>query len=562
MKAKLKVSIALMLAVCMLLTFAGPSFAQPTDIQGHWAESQINKWVNQGLAKGYTDGTFKPNNSITRAEFITLVNRALGYTETAEINFSDVSPTDWYAGEIAKAKAAGYVSGYQDGTIKPNSQISRQEVASMLARILKLEADNPNIVNSFKDAQAIPQWSKGSIAAVVEKGYMGGYPDQTFKATRSITRAEAIVTLDRAVQPSAVQPVEPAEINYDKAGTYGPASGTETIEGDVTISASGVTLQNLVITGDLLLAESIGDGDVTLKNITVKGETIIKGGGKNSVELVDCDLPSITVDKDGVRIVAKGKTSVKIVKLESGATLVELSISGPGFENVTVTQEVPKDAKISLSGDFTNIEVAAAEVKVSLEKGSIKDLTVTKDAEDAEINLAKNTKVEEMTIDAKITIKGKGEIDTANVNADGVKSEIEPKETQGKEISEERRTTGGGGGGGGGDSDSDSKVEVTAIKVTGVANVGETLTAEVTPSGAKVNYQWMSSGSKDGTYTNIKGATNKTYTLTEADAGKWIKVKATGTGNYKGTVESKPVGPVKEFNVISNILEAEFEVTK
>lgn len=371
MKAKLKVSIALMLAVCVLLAFAGPALAQPTDIQGHWAESQINKWVEQGLARGYTDGTFKPNNSITRAEFITLVNRALGYTETAEINFRDVSPTDWYAGEIAKAKAAGYVSGYQDGTFKPNSQITRQEVASMLARILNLGADNPNIVNSFKDAQAIPQWSKGSIAAVVEKGYMGGYPDQTFKATRSITRAEAIVTLDRAVHPSEGQPA-PTEVNYDQAGTYGPASGTETIEGDVTVSAAGVTLQNLVITGDLLLAESIGDGDVTLKNITVKGETIIKGGGKNSVELVDCDLPSITVDKDGVRIVAKGNTSVKIVKLESGATLVETSIDGPGFENVTITKEVPKDVKISLSGDFRNVEVEAADVKVFLEKAVLK----------------------------------------------------------------------------------------------------------------------------------------------------------------------------------------------
>jgi len=82
--------------------------------------------------------------------------------------------------------------------------------------------------------------------------------------------------------------------------------------------------------------------------------------------------------------------------------------------------------------------------------------------------------------------------------------------------------------------------------VTGVAKVGETLTATITPSGATASYQWMRSDSedKDGTYTNISGATEKTYKLVAADVGKYIKVKATGTGDYKGTVESKPVGPV------------------
>jgi hypothetical protein len=82
--------------------------------------------------------------------------------------------------------------------------------------------------------------------------------------------------------------------------------------------------------------------------------------------------------------------------------------------------------------------------------------------------------------------------------------------------------------------------------VEGVAKVGETLTATITPSGATASYQWMRSDSedKDGTYTNISGATEKTYKLVAADVGKYIKVKATGTGDYKGTVESKPVGPV------------------
>jgi len=82
------------------------------DIGGHWAEDTIAKWVEQGLISGYTDGTFRPDNSITRAEFMALVNRAFGFNKKAAIGFFDVSATDWFYDEIAKAVKAGYISGY------------------------------------------------------------------------------------------------------------------------------------------------------------------------------------------------------------------------------------------------------------------------------------------------------------------------------------------------------------------------------------------------------------------------------------------------------------------
>ena len=99
------------------------------DIEGHWAEKQIIYWMRKGITNGYSDRTFKPDNYITRAEFLTLVNRAFGYTQTASVKFTDVSPKDWYYTEIAKAIAGEYVGGYPDNTIKPNEAISRQEVA-------------------------------------------------------------------------------------------------------------------------------------------------------------------------------------------------------------------------------------------------------------------------------------------------------------------------------------------------------------------------------------------------------------------------------------------------
>jgi len=235
---KLKVRFLNLVLTVLLSVFAGatPSFAQPADIQGHWAEKQIGDWVAKGLASGYPDGSFRPDNSITRAEFITLVNKSFGFTVQARIYFNDVSSTGWFYNEIAKAGAAGYISGYEDGSMRPENEISRQEVAVILTRLLKLKIpDSADELSKFADAGSFPRWSGGAVSAVVAGGYMVGYPDQTFQPAKSITRVEAVATLDRAKGA----PEESGAVGkaFDKAGIYGPESGAETIEGDVTVSA-------------------------------------------------------------------------------------------------------------------------------------------------------------------------------------------------------------------------------------------------------------------------------------------------------------------------------------
>ncbi|MCX5780363.1 MAG: S-layer homology domain-containing protein, partial [Firmicutes bacterium] len=82
---------------------------QPSDIQGNWAEPQITAWLDKGIVHGYPDGTFKPDSSITRAEFVTMTNQAFGFSASVPMQYTEVHTSDWYAGEIAKAQAAGYV---------------------------------------------------------------------------------------------------------------------------------------------------------------------------------------------------------------------------------------------------------------------------------------------------------------------------------------------------------------------------------------------------------------------------------------------------------------------
>ena len=221
-----KTVLAAMLSIYMLLALTGYALAAGfNDIQGHWAETQINNWLEKGLAGGYEDGTFKPNNEVTRAEFVALVNRSFGIeSQGAEADFTDVQPGQWYFQNIAAAKAEGYIGGYPDGTFRPNQTITRQEAASILVRLSGLEQTTEGLAQ-FKDAGQIPDWSRASSGAIAKAGFMGGYPDGTFKAQKSITRAEAIVTLDRAL---GYKP-EP-----------GPVTGAGAIEGTVTLEGEAL----------------------------------------------------------------------------------------------------------------------------------------------------------------------------------------------------------------------------------------------------------------------------------------------------------------------------------
>ncbi|WP_027365547.1 S-layer homology domain-containing protein [Desulfotruncus alcoholivorax] len=407
--------------------------SMPPDISGHWAQSQITDWLNQGLAGGYPDSTFKPDNSITRAEFMVLVNKAFGFTETAQARYKDVKTSDWFATDLARAKEAGYVSGYPDGTIRPNNSISRQEAASMLARLLKLNTADTSSVSKFKDAAQIPRWSKGAISAAAAAGYMQGYPDMTFRPEKKVTRAEAIVFLSRSLAGGNSPAVPQKTVTYNQAGTYGPASGQETINGDVCITASGVVLKNVLISGNLVLDKGIGEGSVTLNNITVKGTTTILGGGANSVTFENCATADITLNKEGARLVAKGKSGLGKVTMKTGGRLVEDSLEGNGFTSVTIAGE---SAKTVLAGEFDSVQLDAAKVSLEITSGVVNDLTITAHGKDAKVT-------------------GKGQINTANVNATGVVIEQKPgKINIGNNITAiiagktEKGDTAAGGGGG------------------------------------------------------------------------------------------------------------------
>ena len=396
MKKKHAITITAVLAASMAMSVT--AFGAPTDIQGHWAQNTINKWVDKGDISGYPDGTFRPNNMITRAEFVVLVNNAMGYTKSGYAYFSDVPSHYWGKNAIQTGVAAGYISGDGNGIFRPNDPVTRQEAAAMISRILDLK-QNESRAYRYTDSYAISNWAKGVVGAVSEAGIMAGYPDGSFGPNRVLTRAEAVLALDKTVN------YKPGDKEEDKE---------ETQKEDMLLTQS--KLEDTTITGDLTISDRLGTKTITLDNVTVKGKLIVDGGGE--IILKDCNIKEMVMDQKDTTVKASGKTTVEKTTFKKIGKL-----TGGDYTDVVVDKEL--SGSITIDAKVRNLTLDA---ETDLKLGSdarIKNMEITKNADKATIDFSKG-KVEDMTVKDKVTIKGSGDIDTMTVYVSGVTSSIRP----------------------------------------------------------------------------------------------------------------------------------------
>ena len=404
MKKKHAITITAVLAASMAMSVT--AFGAPTDIQGHWAQNTINKWVDKGDISGYPDGTFRPNNMITRAEFVVLVNNAMGYTKSGYAYFSDVPSHYWGKNAIQTGVAAGYISGDGNGIFRPNDPVTRQEAAAMISRILDLK-QNESRAYRYTDSYAISNWAKGVVGAVSEAGIMAGYPDGSFGPNRVLTRAEAVLALDKTVN------YKPGDKEEDKE---------ETQKEDMLLTQS--KLEDTTITGDLTISDRLGTKTITLEDVTVKGKLIVDGGGE--IILKDCDIKEMVMDQKDTTVKASGKTTVEKTTFKKIGKL-----TGGDYTDVIVDKEL--SGYITIDAKVRNLTLDA---ETDLKLGSdarIKNMEITKNADKATIDFSKG-KVEDMTVKDKVTIKGSGDIDTMTVYVSGVTSSIRPDTVKTKDI--------------------------------------------------------------------------------------------------------------------------------
>lgn len=169
--------------------------SQFSDITGHWAESNINAMAAKNILGGYVDGTFKPENTVTRAEFARMMVSAL---ELKSVDyggqFKDVKANDWFASAVATAYSNGVVSGYPDGTFNPNGNITRAEMVSIISKTLKnielSSGEVDRILADFDDAKSIQPWAREAMAKAVKAGVISG-SNNKLNPNGITTRAQA-----------------------------------------------------------------------------------------------------------------------------------------------------------------------------------------------------------------------------------------------------------------------------------------------------------------------------------------------------------------------------------
>lgn len=166
------------------------------DISNHWAADKIEDLVARGAIKGYPDGNFRPDSTITRAEYTTAMVKAFNLTAANSQHFTDTSE-HWSRDYIAAATAAGIVGGYDDNFFGPDDPITRQQMAAMVVKAAQLTPLAAS--HQFNDQDSIADWAREAVAAAVSNQIIKGYPDNTFKPDGSATRAEAAVVIVNAL---------------------------------------------------------------------------------------------------------------------------------------------------------------------------------------------------------------------------------------------------------------------------------------------------------------------------------------------------------------------------
>ncbi len=445
------------------------------DMPNDWSTTALQSAIDNGLLNGI-DGKIAASENLTRAQMAAIVTRAFGTNGNADISgFGDVNSGDWFYNAMAAAVNMGAFQG--DGTgLNPNANITRQEAFTVLARLFTLSGADQSVLNSFSDAGQVADWAKDSMASMVQAGYVSGDRNM-LKPTSSITRAEF------------------AQVMYNLLSDYMVAGEDGTnVQGNAILNQTG-TLSNVTVSGDLIIGDGAGEGDVTLNNVTVSGRLLVRGGGVNTVTLEGNTTVGgqIVVNKPtgDVRVHNSTSNEFDAAVISDGATLtgefdvVEVTASGTTtVTGATVnTVNVSAAASLSVTGeskvDTVNLDAASSKLNVN-GNSTVTTVNVPESASNASIDVANGSTVTNVNTAANgVSIDGEGKVSNVKVKGNNtsvdtvgtkvtVASGVTGTTSNGKDIAAgttvtttANGTTGGGSTGGGstgGDSGDDNPI--------------------------------------------------------------------------------------------------------
>jgi hypothetical protein len=169
------------------------------DMLNHWAEEEVCFLYDQEVVQGHSERNYLPDYEVTRAEFlkISLLNLAYVVYAVQTADFTDVTPGSWYYQYATYARSKGFISGYGDGSFHPNDNITRAEAISMTMDIAGIITyGTSSTTNRFSDVST-NDWFASAVAVATDYGIIEGYGDGSFRPDANLSRAEAGIIAHR-----------------------------------------------------------------------------------------------------------------------------------------------------------------------------------------------------------------------------------------------------------------------------------------------------------------------------------------------------------------------------
>lgn len=435
--------LALLLAVVMICSlFLSPALAaedegivaisdtvapQFTDVDGHWAESAINRWAEAGIIEGDGDGTVNPGRNLKRAELATILTRLLGLKERAAADtFSDVAADAWYVDAVLKCAKAGIMQGDGTGKANPESPIDRQQAIVMIGRAVGVKPATGSSLNRFDDGATVANWAEPYMIALTDMGILNGLPTgegdgAIIAPTVNIDRASTFALLDKAI---AQYITAPCTVTVDDANKFVVINSAAEEAGEVTVTGTTAGVVVAVGTTDNVVLKNADVGTVKVDapvDVTVsKGSSVdeldanaaAKINNKGTVTNLNTNADDVVFDgnKPAEVNTAEGVEPAKDSKGNevTNAPTTGGSTGGSGSSNTTYKYNVsiPTTVGGKVTADVTRTNTADTEVTLTVTPNAqtatslpyvLKSLTVKNGETEVDVTNNKFTMADEGT---------------------------------------------------------------------------------------------------------------------------------------------------------------------
>ena len=267
---------SLLLALVMILGLVPGLPDLESTASAHWADPYLSQLVEWGFIRA--DQANYPDRALTRADFMAITNRAYGYHETGETPFEDVAENDWFYDDVGIAYTAKYIHGTSPTTASPRDPLTRETAATILGRNMMLQ-ESPGELLDFTDARQISNWARGTVKSSLEHYLVSGYEDGTFRPQRNVSWGEMASMVTALIGTPLQEPGDYSLGGVFGNVTITSPDVTlrdTVISGDLYVSGGvglgGIKLENVTVLGRIIASgtgQSEGGGaSILLRNVT------------------------------------------------------------------------------------------------------------------------------------------------------------------------------------------------------------------------------------------------------------------------------------------------------